>query len=83
MKKEYTNEFHFEIQAINNGFLLNKVSDGIIIPNTKGKVIATEYFNNHEDFKKIIFDNISFALPIMNKGSKGNIDTIKIIIKKS
>ena len=60
-------EHIFEIQSIENGFLLNQLSSGEIVPSTKGKVIKQTFFSKHDEMKEIIKDSLCL-LPIAEKG---------------
>lgn len=71
-------EHIFEIQSIENGFLLNRISTGDIVPSTKGKVVGQTFFNTHDEMKEIIKNNL-FLLPI---AEKGKIKKFKIIIEQ-
>lgn len=63
MKKQ---EFAFEIQSIENGSLLNRISGGEIIAATKGKVLSQTFFKSQEELKEIVKENL--FIPFAEKG---------------
>jgi len=62
--------FELELEPISNGFLLNRISNGEIVPSTKGKTLEKIFIKDQEDLKENISKVIGYALPMLTKNKK-------------
>lgn len=62
--------FELELEPISNGFLLNRISNGEIVPATKGKTLEKIYIKNQDELKEIVIKVIGHSLPFLEKDKK-------------